>query len=1337
MKIIDLAIRYRPSITILTVMLTLGGLISYLTIPKESFPSIAIPNIIISTFYPGASPDDIESLLTQRIEQEVQTLTGIKEIRSTSLQGYSSIQIEFDPDVSIEDALQRVRDRVDVAQPKMPSDVEDPVVQEIDLQEFPIMSINLSAPYSLARLKEVAEDFSDELEGIPSILQVDVIGGLEREVRVNVDVTALQGYGLAFGDVVASIQEENQNIPGGSINVDRRDYLVRIDGEFRDPEQDISNLVLATPGGRPVYVRDVATVDFGFKDRQSYARLRLLKREEGSRLLRLENEDSQSLPVISLAVKKRSGDNILETAAAVKSVLAEYTFPPETRYQITGDQSEVVQAFVTDLENNIISGLIFVVLVLLFFLGVRNASLVGIAIPLSMFCGFIVFQLMGEELNFVVLFSLIIALGMLVDNAVVIVENIYRYREMGHSRWDAARKGSSEVGSAVIASTATTVAAFVPMLFWPGMIGQFMGYLPLTLIITLTCSLFVAIVINPVITGYFVRLETEDKPERTLVFKRFALIAVAAIALVVGFMNWRSLVVLAGAAALFTVVNRQLLTPIANRVVRVQLPRLLEWYRTFLSDLLLRDYNSADPAFKRTTLWRIVLILGAVGCLLMGISLHPVTQAQLGEAANGLMPLGVLCFLAGTICTMIAVIRTRNAWLRNVLALGSFTSGVVLSICGGLTMAMVGQASGLVLLLPGLFLLITGSVGIIMHSVEVLYLGGRTTLRFGIVFGIVVGVILLLMSITRGVEVATLAVLIMLPLLVIVLGLAGRLLNGPVFRRRERMLLTDNRARLLATTIGGFFVIVALVAAAQPGTEFFGTTDPSMLAVRLKGALGTNLDQSNRVAQEAQARIDALLAENQNDEDNVKNILVNVGGGGGDAFFGGGNQGSENASVTLNMVDYDDRAHSSRFTMTRIREELQGLPGVEIEVEPDDVGPPVGAPVNIEVTGEDFGEIVRITRDIRNRLDEADRTGVIVGLVDITDNLNTGRPELQVVIERERAAQFGLSTQQIANTVRSAINGIEASKYRSGEDEYDIIVRLDEVQRESLESIERLTIMEEGVQIPITAVADFRVGSGYGSITRLDLARVATVTADVAPGMNGNAVLAEVQDYLADYEAQLTPGYRLAYTGESEEQQEAFGFLGTALLIAVVGIFFIMIAQFNNIAAPFIIIVAVGLSLMGVLLGLVLTRTPFGLMTFIGIISLAGIVVNNNIVLVDYIKQLQERGYEKAKAIVEGGATRLRPVILTALTTIIGLVPLTFGINIDFVGLISEWAPNFQIGSENSQFWGAMGTAIISGLTFATFLTLVIVPVMYSVFDSLIVRLRSLFRSAEVAEVPS
>jgi multidrug efflux pump subunit AcrB len=1196
MKITNTAITYRTSVLVLTAIVIFGGLASYTSIPKESYPSIEIPYIVVTTIYPGASPDDIESLLTQPIEQEVQSINGIKEIRSTSTEGISSIVVEFDPQVSIDDAFQKVRDKVDIAKPDLPDDAEEPMVNEIDLTQFPIMTINLTADYSLARLKEVAENLADELETISSVLQVDIFGGLDREVQINVDLGALQGYNLSFDDIVETVREENSNIPGGSIDVDRLNYLVRVDGEFTNP-REIEHLVITAESGTPVYVRDVASIDFGFKDRASYSRLQVIQVEDDNdRLTRLSDEDAATLPVISLNVKKRSGENILDTANDIEEKLADFKLPPGTRVEITGDLSEGVRSMVKDLENNIISGLIFVVAVLLFFLGMRNAFLVGIAIPLSMFISFLVFQALGYTLNFVILFSLIIALGMLVDNAVVIVENIYRFREEGYSRFQAAKLGTAEVAGPVLASTATTVAAFAPMLFWPGITGEFMSYLPLTLIVTLSSSLFVALIINPVLTGIFVKIDGEEQPQLPRFVKIVSVATILLLGAVLGFANWRALIVLGAAWLALHYLHAWVFRPVSERFVRTGLPKLIGRYRSFLRWMLERDYT------------------------------------------------------------------VRRALLRNTLALGLFTVGFLMSIVGGLVMATAGVGAGAVLLVPGGLALVLGIVGIFVHAAESVFLGRSKSVRAGLVFAVITVGILGLMSLgEKDLDLATVVDLLMLPAGLILVGFLGVL-----FGRRERLILTDNRARLLTLALAGLFAIFFGFVVASPGTEFFPDTDPNMIQVNIEAPLGTHIEESNRIADEAHRRIQNLLAEREESKWNLKNVLVGVGVG-GDAFFGGGSASPDRSSLTMNMVDYADRDEPSRQTMERLREQLKGIPGVQIEFTKDSPGPPTGAPVNIEISGERFERIVAVTNAIRQSLLEASENGDIPGLVDVADNLDQGRPEMQVVIDRERAARFGLSTSQIAFTIRSAINGVEAGKYRDGEEEYDITVRLAEVDRSSLESLKNLTILNEGQQIPLVAVADFNVRGGVGSVTRLDLNRVSTVTADVMPGYNAKEVLAQVQQRLEPLVASLPAGYSVSYTGESEEQDEAFSFLTTALMIAVALIFMIMVAQFNRVSLPFIIMVAVGLSLIGVVLGLILTRTPFG------------------------------------------------------------LIPLTFGLGIDFIGLITEFRPNFQFGSESTQFWGPMGTSIIAGLTFATFLTLVIVPVMYSAFDSLASRVRHAF----------
>ena len=1263
MKITNLSVKYRTAIAVFTLILAVGGLVSYLTIPKESRPSIEFPQIVVTSIYPGASPSDVESTVSQVIEQEISSINGIDEMRSTSSEGVSTVIVEFTPDVETDKAYREVNRAVDRAQPDLPDAVEEPLVDEVNTDEFPIMTINLAGSYSLARLKEVGEDLQDDLEGISSVLEANLIGGLTREVQVNADLSALKTYNVSFNTLINTIQQENTNIPGGSIDVDRLNYLVRVDGQFDDPADQIENLVVKTTSdGQNVYVRDVANVIFGFKDRESYSRLRILKREtESGETVSVPDSARRTAQVISLDVKKRPGDNILETSEEVKSTIDDFPFPSGTEVLITGDESENVQSLVTDLENNIISGLIFVIIVLLFFLGVRNATLVGIAIPLSMFTTFLVFQGLGYTLNFIILFSLIIALGMLVDNAVVVIENIYRFREEGYSRWEAARLGTAEVGAPVVAATATTVSAFAPMLLWPGIIGEFMSYLPLTLIITLASSLFVALVINPVVTGFFVRVkgredEEADAQQSPAIARYGGAALILLLGVTLGIANWKTLVVVGTALPVLYLIHVYVLKPLGDRFAESGLPSLVEWYRGFLGRMLERDY------------------------------------------------------------------APKYALLRNTGALAALTIGAGIVGVGGLVYAAAGQTAAMFLLVPGGAMAALGAIGILLHTLESIYLGGWTSVTFG---GALLALMLAILSLsyaTGRLALPALLKLMSVPAGIVLVGLLGALLNT-----NNRLLLTDNRAALLTGSLGGLALIGGLFLVAPTGQAFFPDTDPNRVQITAEAPLGTNIETSNTVARTAEDRILTLLDENPKSESNIENMVVNVGVG-EDAQFGGGAQQSERSRISLNMVDYAERPESSTRTLEKLRSQLQGIPGTEIELAKQEQGPPTGPPVNIEISGPEFDRIVQISKEIKSQLNDAAKSGRLPGLVDVTDNLNTGRPEVQVDVDREQAAEYGLSTTQIAQTVRSAIQGIEADTYRSGEDEYDITVRLQEADRTTLESLQNLTVTNPlDRQIPLTSVATIEEGTGFGAITRIDESRVVTVSGDAAPGHNGPEVLNRVQDELSEYREQLPPGYTMEYTGGNEEQQESFGFLGTALAIGASLILLIMIIEFNSISAPFIIMAAVGLSLIGVFLGLILTRTPFNLFTFIGIIALAGIVVNNNIVLVDYIMQLRGRGADKQSAIIEGGATRLRPVLLTALTTILGLVPLTFGINIDFVGLLADFAPNFQLGSENTQFWGPMGTAIISGLTFATFLTLVIVPAMYSAFDSVSLRVTEAF----------
>ncbi len=1092
LKLTSLAVDHPTSVIVLMVIIIVAGLGAYFAIPRESTPEVTVPNIIVTAVYPGVAPKDIETLITRPIEEELNAIADVKTITSSSIEGYSSINIEFNAGVDMNKARQEVREKVDIAKPELPQSAEDPQIFEINISEFPIMQVNISGDYDLVRLRDVAEELQDRIEQVASVLEVTLAGGLEREVKVDVDLANLKFYDLAFDDVINAIRDENVTIPGGTIDVGDVKYLVRVPGEFESTEP-IADIVVATRGGNPIYVRDVATVDFGFKEQDSYARL-------------------DRTPVVTLGISKRSGENIIETSRAVRAVIEEMQpeFPPGTVVKITSDQSEDIRDIVSSLENNIISGLILVVGVLLFFLGVRTASFVGTAIPLSMLMSFSVMQLLGITMNMVVLFSLILALGMLVDNGIVVVENIYRFRERGYDKVAAAKLGTGEVAMPIIASTATTLAAFAPMVFWPGIIGEFMKFLPITLIITLSSSLFVALVINPVLCSLM--LNTEDAPPTELprATKR-VLIGSAALAVLIGLViNWLTTILLVLTGVLLRVVYRRVLHPTGHWLMTHGLP---------------------------------------------------------------------------------AMIRVYERQLRWAL---------------------------------------------------------------------------------------------------------------------------QHRLRMLGAAAAALVVAVMVFGALNAGVELFPENiPPSVAFIQIEAPLGTRVEQTDRIVGRAEDTIDSVMIPGDL-ESTVATVGQSTSGG-----FGGG-RGTHLATVTVNFIDIQERAADATTQVETARQVLEReVAGAEIAVDMIEMGPPTGLPVTIEISGQDPDVLKELGDRVVMILE---RSPVYSKLDGLESDMADGRPELVVDIDREKAALYGLSTSDIGFTVRSAINGTEASKFRDGKDEYDITVRLAEEYRNNLTSIGDLTIVSDrGGQIPLSSVATWRVSEGFGGINRKDLERVVTVASDVRQGYNANSVLEEVQAELRQFAASLPSGYRLEYAGQMEEQQESQAFLTGAFITAILLIGFILVTQFDSVTKPAIILSSVVLSTIGVLIGLIVFRMPFGIiMTGVGVISLAGVVVNNAIVLIDYIDTLRRRdGISRQEALIRGGMTRFRPVILTAVTTVLGLVPLAIGLNFDFFGLYTNLNPDPYWGGEQAAWWGPMAIAVIAGLSFATFLTLILVPVMYSLLDDL------------------
>lgn len=1017
MLITNAAIQRRGTVYVLMFIAVVVGIYSYLTLPRESNPDITIPYVLVVTNYEGVASEDVESLITLPIERKLKGLKEVEEIRSVSAEGSSMITIEFHPDVDIDDALQWVRDKVDQSKGDLPNDLEeDPSILEINLSEFPILMVAISGDVGETVLKGVSEELEERIEEIPGVLDVVLTGARERQVRVEFDPDRLAAYRLSFAEILAAIQRENVNIPGGSIDLGEGKYLLRIPGEFTDPNQ-IDNLVMVTRDGRPIYYKDVATVDFTFEDRLSHARL--------------GGKES-----ISLAVKKRTGENIIAVADQVFALLegARDLVPEGISLEVTLNQSKDIRRMVSELENNILTGLILVVAVLFLFLGLRNSLFVALAIPFSMLLSFIVIQALDMTLNMVVLFSLILALGMLVDNAIVIVENVYRHMQEGNGRIKAARIAASEVGWPVISSTLTTLCAFFPMIFWPGIMGEFMKFLPITLIITLSASLFVALVINPVLCAGFMRLRPKE------------------------------------------------LHPQEDRTLIVRL------YRKTLETALDHSWLVALAAFG----------------LLIGVS------ALYGKFGHGL--------------------------------------------------------------------------------------------------------------------------------------------------------------------------------------EFLPDTEPNRAFVEIKAPEGTRLDSTDALVRQVEK---LALAEAD-----IRFVTGEAGvAPSGEAGAESGGQ-SHMGKVSMEFVERIDRRESSDAVLERLRRALADFAGAEIKVEKEQHGPPTGPPINIEISGENIETLDALVAQARKLIAE------VPGLVDLKDDFARAKPEIQILVDREKASLLNLSTSEISNMVKAAVSGSKLGNYRYGQDEYDIVVRLPEDRRQRLVDIENLLIPTPGGDpVPISTVATIRLAAGFGSIRHLDQKRVVTISANTL-GRNSNEVLKEVQAHLV--ELKLPGGYQLAFSGEQEEQQKAIDFLGKAFLAALFLISLVLVTQFNSLSQTLIVMTSVILSLTGVLIGLLVTITPFGvIMTGIGVISLAGVVVNNAIVLIDYINQLRAQGLPLREALIRAGTVRFRPVMLTAVTTILGLLPMAVGISFDFRSL------SWEIGGESAEWWGPMAVAVIFGLTFATLLTLVVVPVLY------------------------
>ncbi len=1077
MLLSDTAIKNRISVVVLTIIIVIAGIYCYLSLPRENEPDITIPNVFVSTDYKGVASEDIETSITIPIEKKLKGIDGVKKLKSISSEGQSQINIEFVTDADIDEALRKVKDKVDEALGDLPSDLEnDPVVFEVNFSELPIMVFSLAGTCGNPCLKELADDLADDIETITGVLEVEVTGGLEREIQVEVQPDKLAYYNIPITALQRAVYSENQNTSGGTITLGDGRYQLRVPGEFETPDE-IFNLVVSTHQGRPVYLKDVAHVKDTFKEESSRSRL-------------------NGVSAVNISVKKRTGENILAISDQVDAMVERHkeTWPTGTEITKLMNKARDVRLMVADLENNILTGLVLVVIVLLFALGIRNAILVGMAIPFSMFLSFIVLYALEITLNIVVLFSLTLALGMLVDNAIVIVENIYRYMEQGVPRIQAAMKATGEVAWPVIGSTFTTLAAFFPMVFWSGIMGEFMKWLPITLIVTLTSSLFVALVINPALTSIFMRVKS--------------------------------------AAA------------------------------------------------------------GGTGA--------STDERPASEFANG---------GEAPVAIEGPILRTYTRLLRMAL---NHRMTVLLSGFGFL---------------------------ILLYQLWYLTVGLRTPVEF-----------------FPSLDPNSAYVNVELP-------------EGADLEYIDRILKK---------------IEVALTGGRPPEAG----ADPLDKATYTR----TYVPRSHH-------RADGSTYEGPGDFDNLEYVYAKAVETAGSLNF----DANAPNHIGVQFIDFDQRIHPSARDLEEIRRRIGEIPGAQITVAKAEEGPPTGAPINIEISGDDFKTLGRIAAQVKTFVEK------VPFVEDVQDDYVEGLPSIQVDIDRQKAALFGLSTNDIGFALKTAYNGLDVSTYHEGDEDYDITIILPPEERAVTDVLHRLMIPSpSGQLVPLTTLGRIVYTGTIGDIVRINNDRVVTVEANVdETKVPGPVARQQAEDLLKEYV--LPPGYRIKFTGEFEFQKESEEFLTRAFMIAVFLIFLILVTLFNSVAQPLIILTSVILSLGGVFLGLAVMKMPFGIiMSGVGVISLAGVVVNNAIVLIDYTNKLIARGMTLTEAVVAAGATRLRPVLLTAVTTVLGLLPMVTGVSFDFHAMQISWV------SDTAQWWRSMAVVVIFGLMLATLLTLVVVPSLYA-----------------------
>jgi multidrug efflux pump len=1099
------AIDNKVSIYVATALICLIGIMTYIGLPKENFPEVVFPQIYVATSYPGAAPTDIENLITKQIEKQVKSIAGVKKVTSNSVQNFSSIIIEFEADQNVDEAKREVKDAVDRAKPDLPTNLEnDPQVIDVDISEAPIMFVNLAGDYDLATLKRYAEILQDRFETLKEIRRVDIVGALDREIQINVDLYKAALAGVSLDDIAQTIGGENVLMPGGQLSVAGMKRSLSVNGEYATADEIANTVVGSTVGGK-VYLKDVAEVIDANKEQESFARL-----------------DKKN--VITLNIIKKSGENLIDASDGVNAIIKEYEngiLPAGLDLSVTADQSDNTRVTLHDLINTIIIGFVLVTIILMFFMGVTNAVFVGLSVPISSFIAFIVFPGIGFTLNMMTLFSFLLALGIVVDDAIVVIENTHRVFDNGKVPIrKAAKIAAGEVFLPVFTGTMVVLAPFIPLAFWPGVIGKFMMYLPITLIVALLASLVVAYIINPVFAADFMKPHEEEHDDKPKITKGFKVTAVVF-----------------GAIALLFYVTGSI--GLGNFSVFMFL--LYALHHFFIKNLIKTFQTQTWPrvqnAYKRLITW----------CLY----------------------------------------RYRPLW-----------------IVGGV--------------------------------------------------------------------------------------------------------------------IGLFFFSLVFTAIMKPPVVFFPNGDPNFIFAYVRMPIGTDQKVTDSVTRIVENKVTDVVG---NKNPMVQSIIANVAiGASENPFEVGGNASPHLGKVTVAFVKFADRnGQSTKVYMDKIREAVKGIKGAEISVNQEANGPPTGKPVNIDIAADDFELLVKTANEVKRYLVAQQ----VPGVEELKSDFQSDKPEILISIDREKANREGISTAQIGRALGTAVYGYEVSRFRDENDDYPIQLRIREDQRNDINTLMNLPLTYRDMamggvvrQVPLSSIAKIEYSNSYAGIKRIDQKRVITLSSNVLSDYNPNEVVADIQNRLNSFS--VPAGVEVKMTGEQEDQAETMAFLGKAFGLAGLLMIMILVVQFNSISKPIIIISEIIFSIIGVLIGFSLFRMEISIiMTGVGIMALAGLVVRNGILLVEFTELLRSQGMGLYESIIEAARTRMTPVLLTTMAATIGLIPLAVGLNIDFVTMFTELNPHIYFGGDNVAFWGPLSWTMIFGLIFGTMLTLILVPVLYLLFAKL------------------